>query len=171
MAIVSIGGQDFETYVDSANADIYFIPGLSEAAVSFKALADADAKNSHLVSATRYLDSLPWKTGYQTFAEREAEQKILDACCEIAAAMSVDPEFGTTVAAEARRLKAGSVEIENYRRTSASKSASGTPISFLPPHVRTMLAAFLGSFSMVATSRAFGYDRCSSIEEYGRELD
>lgn len=169
MATVSISSQDFETYVIAADADTYFIPGVSAAATAFKALADADTKNSYLVTATRYLDSLNWAAAYDTFAEREVVQAILDACCELAAAFVSDPDLGTSITAEVRRLKAGSVEIENYRQT--VDKTSGSAVSFLPPNVLSMLKQYLGGSTVVASSYAFGTSRESTVEDFERELD
>jgi len=133
---ITIGSDNFVVYEDVAYIDAYLNGTSSEAATTWRATDDADAKKRAAVTATRYLNSLPWKgaktdeaqdlawprTGVTGVEDTETPQPVLDAYCELAALVNAGEDIGASAGfaqAEARRLKAGSVEIENFRSSSS----------------------------------------------------
>lgn len=58
MAVITIGGNSYDSYISVAEADIYLAGDISRAAIW--ALMNEEAKGRHLISATRMLLALPW---------------------------------------------------------------------------------------------------------------
>lgn len=127
---VTIGSNDYDTYSDVETAVIYLTPNPDAAA--FLAGTD-DQQAGWLVQAARILDRQPWPgsktdgvdqgpawpradTGIDDVDEDTVPQAIVDANCELAAALAA----GTFTASQQstfnaqKRLKADTVEIENF---------------------------------------------------------
>lgn len=136
MPTVTIGGETYDVYADVATADTYLEASVGAAADAWRD-ADDVAKSRALVSGTRAIDAQSWKgektdeaqaldfprTGltYPDGSEvpsDEVPNEIVVASIELAAMLNngeeIDPQ--TARLATARRLKAGSVEIENFRQ-------------------------------------------------------
>jgi hypothetical protein len=142
MPILSISGVDAFSYADVAYADDYLVfdPTYSE----WSALTN-DAKSRFLVTATRFLDTLNWAEPWDTQTEREAENKIVQACVILASMISRgEADFistGTT-ASGTKRLKAGSAEIEFFGSASNSSASFGGS-NQLPSQLWLLLKDFL----------------------------
>jgi hypothetical protein len=132
MPTVIIGGETFEVYEDVAAIDAYMEGSPSSSGAAWRAQTDEDEKARAAVGATRYLNRLPWlgekaaesqtlewpRTGITDVDEAVTPEKVLEAFYELAGLINAGEPIGDTpgfAAAEARRLKAGSVEIENFR--------------------------------------------------------
>lgn len=167
METITISSEDFLSYASVAEADVYFIPVTTEAATAFKALDEA-GKGSALVQATRMLDSLRWRSDYDTQAKREDVVQIVNACMELAAALSEDAETGQTNDAEIKRLKAGPVEIENFR--SDARAGSNSLFRQLPFFIRQMLVPYVGGSTVVSGSYSYGTSGESPADVFDRDL-
>jgi hypothetical protein len=136
MATVTFGGQTYNVYADLATADAYMNGQIGEAADAWRAGGEENKLRS-LVSGTRAIDAQAWQ-GEKTDPDQPLDfprtglsypdgspvpsdaypPEVVSASIELAAMLnagqSIDPmaERQTT----ARRLKAGSVEIENFRQ-------------------------------------------------------
>lgn len=155
MATITIDGNEYFSYADEDTADEYL--AASSGATAWRAAATID-KQRALVSATRFLDRLKWLPAWDTQEEREAEQKVVDACCEIAAMIvagePLEPQ--STLAGETKRLKAGSVEIEYFR--------GGSGVFVIPKLILDLLAGLLaGQGAGIGLSFASGTDRRSGF--------
>lgn len=142
MQTITISTNDYDSYVSVAVADAYLVPSLGYA--TWSALT-TDQKGAFLIQSTRFLDALNWKDAYDTQAEREAVQAILDACVEIASlfAQGSTSWIGGIVPEDAtKRLKAGSAEIEYMARPwFAVKSINW------PPYLLLLLTDYLAGNS------------------------
>ena len=120
MATLTIGTETFTVYATVATADAYLTANIDFAL--WDANSDDD-KGRFLVSATRLLDQQIWLDDYDTVSEREVVTNIINASIELANYLS-NGNTGilglSEKEAEAKRLKAGSAEIENYRILSGS---------------------------------------------------
>lgn len=183
MATVTIGSTDYTTYSDVADADEYF-NGSSNFS-EWAAFTD-DEKARGLVSSTRLLDRQSWqgakedecqplafpRTGLSTcsgdaldvddtlaFAVEASQLLALDILNEESVETSLSTEDLT------KRLKAGSVEIENFR------AQLGTNTRF-PIPVMELIGCFLAGSAAVAGSIATGTDGVALDDDFSltREL-
>lgn len=126
------------SYIDRADADTYFEDAIHAAPWT---ASSNDTKEDALVTATRMLDRQEWvgtktnplqaldwpRTGV-TYSDGTAvdpltvPQFILDATCELALALIVNPSIqsSTNSGSNVKRLKAGSAEIEYFNSTSGA---------------------------------------------------
>lgn len=162
MPSVTLSANDYETYADVDEADIYLEadPG----AAAWRA-AEADDKARALVSATRILDRQRWagsktdedqalawpRSGISGLDEDEVPQAVADACCELASALinGYDAANLQSTANATKRQKAGSVEIEYFR------GAEGDGLR-LPLPVMELVGLYLGGTTSLAGSFASG---------------
>lgn len=174
---VIINGVEYITYADVFYADEYLAADPNAAA--WRAEADDDVKARALVNATRVLNNLRWR-GSKTDADQELAwprtgvsdrdgsvasdtipQRIIDACVELANQVlnGVDiANFRTTATAE-RRIKAGSVEIENFR------GAEGSPVP-LPWPAWSLIRDYISGPASSAGSISAGTD-CETTTKPG----
>lgn len=133
MATITIGGVAFDTYVDLATAQDY---AQGQASADDWRAADADTQARAVVSATRLIDRQQWQ-GLPTAPDQlhafprtgltypdgspvdsaTVPQQVLDGCCELAIALvgGSTAQDATSTDSTTRSLKAGSVEIVNFR--------------------------------------------------------
>lgn len=175
-ASVEISSNSYPTYISVADADIY-LAASSSASATWTAL-DADQKAQNIVTASRLLDSLSWKgdpteddqdlawprtgTGVSGVEDDEIPQAIVNAAAELAGmnALGVDIMNFTSTASIEKRIKAGSVEVENFR-------SFGTTYPF-PLPVWRLLAPYLGGPANLSGVRSSGTDGCSiTNHDYG----
>jgi len=164
MASIVISGNTYFSYATVAESDVYLIPTLNYA--TWSALT-TDQKGGYLVSATRLLDSLTYIESADEQSERElipafAEATILIA--SLVASGSTAILGGTVEEAENKRLKAGSVEIENFRSLS---SFYASPYSAWPQNIFLLIKPYLASLSSIGFSASFGTCGKSTIADYG----
>jgi hypothetical protein len=152
---VLINNVDYPVYADIAYADEYL--GADPTADAWRSTLDEDTKGRALVNATRVLDRLNWqgkktdedqalawpRTGVSTPAGPVDPDvipiDIVNACCELANQVlnGVDIANFRTTATTQRRIKAGSVEVENFR------GAEGYAVP-LPWPAWTLISKYLG---------------------------
>jgi Putative DnaT-like ssDNA binding protein len=130
-ASVDIGSNSYPSYNSIEDSDIYIAadPAASEI---WAALSD-DVKGRHSVGASRVLNALSW-LGTPTEADQELawprtgtglsgvdDDEIPQAICDghnelvIASVLGTDIANFVTTASNQKRIKAGSVEVENFR--------------------------------------------------------
>lgn len=162
---VYIGSNEFQSYATDEEALQYLSASISDQATAFAA-ADADTRAKGLVEATRLLDRQVWLAAYDTFAERAAVQDIVDASIELAALFvngDLDALSNPTVnSSEQKRIKAGSVEIENFRTLSTDRGAYNR----FPLFVQELLRPYLSATSSINGGSSGGTSRDGAIETY-----
>lgn len=140
MATITIGGNDYFSYSSVADADIYFAASLD--AATWSALS-TDEKGVFLIQTARLLDRQKWRDGYTTQVLRLATDDIVTASYEIAILLAKGETAVLTSASNfdaTKRVKAGSVETENFRNFSE-------PATRFPTQVHELLADYLLSNS------------------------
>lgn len=170
MATVTISGSNFTTYADVAEADTYMLGSLSFATWN---AASTDEKGRYLVSATRLLDNQAWLPAYDTFAEREVVQNIVDASIEIAALFATGDTsiYGAEVGTgQTKRTKADVVEVEYFRNFATLDVRKTTDF---PSYIFLLLRPYLKSSASSIRAGAFsaGTDGVSIAgTDYGMTL-
>ncbi len=171
MTTIVIGASTYEVYSDIADADEYY--NASTEFSDWDAFTDAE-KARGLVSATRLLDRQQWqgekattspttdltfpRTGLTTCSgDTVTEAESLSIITETSQLLALDILSGETVESSrstedlTKRLKAGSVEIENFR-------ADKDQFSRFPLDVMELIGCFLASNVTIAGSIATGTD-------------
>jgi hypothetical protein len=136
MPFVEIGSNEYPSYADLETADEYAL-----AATHAEAWRNADEadKVRALVTATRTLDRQTWLDAFNSFDLRVAVDNIVTAAIELAIALVDGSEVqNATTEQTQKRLKAGSVEIENFKMSADSATR-------FPKIVQELLAPYLGS--------------------------
>ncbi|KFH18424.1 hypothetical protein ELZ19_06740 [Brucella abortus] len=182
---ITIGGNDYVAYASVAEADAYLavdpVHGPTWAALA------TDAKGSNLVAATRRLDLLNW-AGSKASGDDQEEQwprtgvtyrsggsvpddevplGVERATIILAAAIAADPELSGagTSGSNAKRVKAGTAEVEFFRQQTGVPLQDETAYNL----VREFLQA--ASMSAAVGPMASGTDGESSFADgnkYGR---
>lgn len=167
MAEITIEGREYFSYVTVDDADAYL--AVSPLAANWRLEPDGE-RAKHVVAASRLIDRQRYRAGYRTQAERAAVPAFADATCEIAAQLaSGDTSILSSIstAPEVKRIKAGTVEVENYDRVGGARFGGA---------VYELLTAYLEAPDPIATQRrptvggasAFGTDAVSTREDvYG----
>ena len=157
MATITINSQDFFSYGTQTEADIYFSGSVNFS--TWDSFTDLEKERS-LIESSRLLDRQSYKDGCDTQALREVNDNIIQACYEIAFLLVQGEtdilESGSTFD-ETKRLKAGSVEVENFR----SFSSLDAPKRF-PQKINELLKSCLlssGGASGLSGSYSFGTDK------------
>ncbi len=132
MAVIVIGGANYDGYATVAEADTYLAADASRAVAW--ALLDADAKGRALMSGTRLLERQCWESGTAPDPTGVIIEPLRDATILLAADISVDPSKGDSgsTATNLKRAKAGSAEVEFFRDTS-SLPLPDAPYALLVP--------------------------------------
>lgn len=173
---VTIGSYTYTAYSSVLIADEFLAADPIVGPV-WALLADEDAKGPHIVSATRLLDSLIWRgvmteldqlnqwprssTGISSVIDDEIPDPIQWATNILAglSATGVDILNFTTTANLQKRIKAGSVEVENFKGEAATYPYPLPVWRLISPYLR-------GSDSSAAIS-GFGLDGCSiTLRDY-----
>ncbi len=181
MPVENIDGVDFEVYRTAEEIDEYALGSVGDNADAWRLAEDEDKKRA-AVSATRLLDRQIWqgekaassdvgafpRTGltYPDGSEVPSDivpTELLDADAEIAMALIAGAAVQNDgFNATARRLKAGSVEIENFRSTG--------PGPRFPVVVMELVGRWLGGANGTGFggSLSTGVDGCSDFRRgYG----
>jgi hypothetical protein len=167
LALINIGGNDYFSYATLADANIYLAP-----VVGFSTWdeIDDDIKGGYLIQAARFLDTLRWLESYDTQAERLAVPNIVNASIEIAFLFSsgdISLLGLSTPEAEVKRLKAGSVEVENFRNI--AKLANPYSIAF-PQGIFALLRAYLSNGLIASAATSFGTDALGGSSVYNGDF-
>jgi len=155
VATVEIGGEAYEVYADVETADAYMAASVGPAAEAWRDAAEVDRARA-LVSGTRAIDAESWqgekadaaqpldfpRTGL-TYPDGSAvpsdayPPEVVTASIELAAMLNAGEPISPAQARQttARRLKAGSVEIENFRQFG--------PVGVFPSSVMKLLGYWL----------------------------
>lgn len=166
MATVTISGNEYQVYADVATADERLNADI--AADDWRD-ADADTKARALVTSTRWIDGVCWIEAYDTFAERLAEPKFVQASIDLASLLVSNPTLArdmtgggaATSDGGTKRLKAGSVEIEYFYKGTLLLFGSGTGQPF-PPAIMSLLGEFMceDTSTSSAIAGSWSYDTC-----------
>lgn len=172
MATVTIGSSTYDVYSDVATADIYF--NASTRFEEWDAFTD-DEKARGLVQSTRLIDRQVWE-GEKTATSPEEPGQFprtgLTDCygdavdsttvpaqvIEASQLLAIDIMGGNTVETSrtqedtTKRLKADTVEIENFRLDSSVTSGR------FPLPVMDLISCFLSSSTQIAGSLSYGTD-------------
>lgn len=162
---VEIDGQHYDTYADVASADIYLA---ADPNGTTWAGLDDDQKGRYLVQATRVLNAQRWKgqrvdpdqplawprSGISGVDDEGVPQAIFDASIELAnlGALGTDIVNFTSTFSVQKRLKAGSVEIENFR--------SFDTVYPLPQAVWRLIAPYIGGTDDGTNGGVRGFGTC-----------
>lgn len=170
MATVDINGEAYFVYADVETADAYMAASVGDAGDAWRE-ADDTGKARSLVSGFRAIDAQQWK-GDKTDTAQEGDfprtgltypggapvpsdavpPEVVTANIELAAMLnagiSIDPAEAR--ATTARRLKAGSVEIENFRQFGF--------LTIFPPAIQRLLGFWLlgAGTAGIGGSEAYG---------------
>ena len=168
MSTVTIETTDFFSYADQSEADTYLIASTDFATWDEN---DSNTKGRFLVSATRLIDSLSFKTEYDTQVEREAIEDIHTATILIANSASNGNTaiFGSELSApEQKMLKADTVAIQFFRNFNSASFTGQSVFTNFPNSVRTILKPYLKSLTSVSGANSFGTDGESQADDdYG----
>jgi hypothetical protein len=164
---VEIEGSVYETYTDIAYADEYLKADAN--AEAWRALTTDTPKARAIVTAMRVLDNLRWpgsktyegqltafpRTGISGVDPDEIPIWLINANVLLAndVVNGVDIANMLTTISSEKRLKAGSVEIENFR--SVGRAARGTP---LPRQAWLLIQPWLAGSGGTRGARSSGTD-------------
>jgi hypothetical protein len=176
MPTVTIGGNDYASYVDLADAQVYLA---AQVTATDWAAATPDQQSAALVSMSRTLDRQPWlgtqTDDYETHAwprsglfyadgitpvdPNTVPDAIVNATCEGAAQLlaGVQIEDEATTFNFTKSLKAGSVEIVNFRQVD--------PAPRFPQVVQELIGLWLGGQFTLQGSKSSGTRGRSIMEE------
>lgn len=150
MPTVTITAVNYDVYADVATADSYLAADIKYSAIW--SAASADTKASALVSATRNIDAQTWqgaktvssqaldwpRSGITDVESATVPQEVIDASI-LLAAMAVDDADALQSANNednVKRSKAGSAEVEFFRKTS-------TAVTIFPATVQPLIGKWL----------------------------
>lgn len=143
MAQVTIGGNSYDVFADVDAADEYL--NASMAADAWRD-ADEDTKARALVTATRWIMGECWKDPQPD--PTTPVEPFIQACIELAGMLAATPTLyadmsGATIATDGgmRRMKAGSVEIEYFRKVGFS--VFGETVSAFPRNIMNLIGSLL----------------------------
>jgi len=162
-------------------ADAYLVADAGYHAIW--AALDADQKARSLVSSTRHLQALRWKSGEAPDIDTPPAN-VIAAASLLAAMISEDPAIIAATAStanaasgqgEVKRVKAGSAEVEFFQSQSSSSSRSVSAALTVPDRIRILLGELLGPLGngRMAASGSSPYDasvgeeRCPASCESG----
>lgn len=156
MAVITINGNDYFSYSSVADADIYLATFYNSAAWF---LLDDETKGKHLVAATNWLNSLPWKDECSPQSVRETNLGVITATQLVANSIANgETSFlgGSVPEPGIKELGAGSAKIV-YQSTYSSFYAP-TRLSGIPLFIRSLIAGCLGSLGASGFGGAISYD-------------
>lgn len=183
MATITIGSSSYESYSSVAEADDFYLASSSYAAWSAYGIDD---RKRGLVSATRLLERQSWQgakvSDSQTLEfprtgltcngvdidSAGSSTRISDACNLLALKiLNGDPvETKSSQEAEVKRIKAGSVEVENFRLSSSASETARFPVD-----VMEVIGCFMaGSTPYLGGTIVSGTDREGVNTDYGYVL-
>lgn len=159
MAEVVIGGYPFFSYATTEQAETYSAGAIG--ADAWRAEMDSNVKNRALVTATRVIDRQRWRGTADTEDHafpRDGQpipQAVVDATIELAFLILSGEDVANTSSGQtqARRIKAGSVEVENFKSFAA--------VTRFPKTIMELLAPWLlgsGTIHTVSGAVATGTD-------------
>ena len=158
MQSVLIDSAPFDSYATVGEADLYLVAALHAGTVWSGATDNTKARA--LVTATRILDRQRWAGAYDTQAEREVVQNIIDASVEMALALLDGSDLQTeqVTGQKLASISAGSVSLSYFR------GAEGRAHRF-PTIVNELLRDYLGGADDAVGMAATGVGGTSSTED------
>jgi hypothetical protein len=168
MATITIGSNDYDALDTLANVEAYLAGSATDQATAFSAAVEL-AQQKAIIEATRVLQRQSWTatdgvaTAVADAADSDLPQGIKDATAELAAYIANgELDFITNASTEStqKRIKAGSVELENFRSIGVGSSGYRFPLNvfeLVRPYLSSTTAASnLASSS--GTSRTSQFD-------------
>jgi hypothetical protein len=122
MAVITIGANNYDSFISVADADVYLAADISRGA-AWLALSD-DPKARGLISATRMLLALTWCDTAPDPADDDAPQVVQDVTAMLAADLVAKPKLFADASANSnvKRAKGDTAEVEFF-----------SPVSGAPP--------------------------------------
>lgn len=157
MEVVLIDSQPYDSYESVEGADAYLAAAIH--ATNWSSASDT-TKAQALVTATRVLDRQRWADAYDTQAEREGVEAIMNACSEMALALVDGSELQSeqSTAQKLQTIKAGSVSLTYFR------GAEGRAYRF-PLIVSELLRDYLAGSDLSIGMTAAGTGGVSSTDD------
>ena len=114
MAVIDLGGKNYDSFITVEDATIYLAGDVSRAAGW--ALLNADAQKRALISATRMLLTLPWCGETPDPAVDPADAVIQEVTAMLAADLAARPKLfaDATGNSNIKTVKAGSAQVEFF---------------------------------------------------------
>lgn len=114
MATITIGANDYDSFISVADADIYLAGDISRATAW--ALLNDDAKGRSLISATRMLLTLTWCDTAPDPSVDPAPAVVQEVTAMLAADLAAKPKLfaDASGASNIKRAKAGPAEVEFF---------------------------------------------------------
>lgn len=168
MATITISGNNYNSYATVAEADIYLIPS-----VNFETwnLLTTDTKGKYLVSASRYLDGLPWKDSCLPLTDTGNINKATILIAEQLALGNVGITGGTVAEEDVKRYKADTVEIE-YQSKPWFISSSVNPYANMPLAILNLIKNCLKGYGFsVGIASSFGTQGQAGPSIYNGDYD
>lgn len=118
MSVVTIGGTDYDGLTTVAEADAYLAADIARA-TAWAAITDADVKGRGIISATRYMSTLPWTTGNapDPTSAGPFTTPISEVCAMLANDLIADPTLFANASSnsDVKVAKAGQASVEFFR--------------------------------------------------------
>lgn len=170
MPTIDFNGNPYFSYATIEEADIYIAP--SEYGEVWSLLTD-DQKAGHLISATRFLDTLQWKKNCgKTQEERAKNKNIVKASIEIAARLAAgenDIIAGGSSDGGVQTLKAGSAQITYFQKKSwqLGRGVGATLINGLPASITNLIIGCVDNIGSASFGGVRSYGTCeqSTLDE------
>lgn len=123
MAVIDLGGNNYDSFITVEDATIYLAGDVSRAAAW--ALLAEEAQKRALISATRMLLTLPWCDAAPDPAVDPADPIIQEVTAMLAADLAAKPKLFADASGSSniKSVKAGSAQVEFF-----SPVAGGAPI-------------------------------------------
>lgn len=165
MSIITINGVGYNSYATVDEADAYL-----GASINYQIWndLDTDTKGRFLVSASRFLDGLPWKESCLPLSD-SAGGNINIATILIAEQLAlgnVGITGGSVPEEDIKRYKAGSVELE-YQAKPWFISSAQNPYAFMPRSIFNMIKNCLNGVGFtLGGSTSFGTSQSAGPSNY-----
>lgn len=163
MVQITLSGNQYFSYASVAQADEYLVPDINYA--TWSALS-TEAKGARLIQATRLLDGLSYIENADTQDERDNIEAFKFATILIASYVATGgiAILGASVAAaQTKRLKAGSVESEEFR---ANSFYFPSAYSDWPKNILSLIKPYLQTSASAYAVSVFGTDGASPLGDY-----
>lgn len=167
---LTIQGNDYPIYGTQARAREYFVPHISGSVFNNAAF---DLQQQSLVTSRRMIDRQTFTadpatttqiTKFPQSGETTVPLAIETAEYELALLLIRTPNFfnTATTGSNRKRIRAGSVELENFSATTGANRIGGGAPTF-PPQIQDLLRPYLGSDVSIITPVVGGTNNKSFI--------
>lgn len=172
MPTITLSGNDYDSYVSVADADVYLAADLQYAAIW--STLTTDQKGQALITATRALDELSWlgektsssqalewprsSTGITTVDDDAVPSDIVSATSLYGVILSSDSTLlEQEASSNIKRIKAGSVELERFSR-GPGPIVTKRVLDLVKPYLTSSAPRTITTSVTGNTSSRFGFD-------------